>query len=625
MPGLSLKFDVSKVRKKAESCTDDLFFKALNSTIYDSRYKVEILLKDYPYTIGCTKYPGYPIKILQDNNYWICIEGRLYNKEGSLLQKEINDLMNCIFDSNSDKDRHKKTIVDWLLETDGEFIIYALNKVTKDFAIVNDVLGRLPLYYHKKKEELMVSREAHLLSELIHHYQDNPSKFDKMGIAQYLLFCHTFGKRTILSNMYRLEPASILRIYNINSEVKIDNLFCFNFEEKKYYNESIEKSVGRLVSLFSEACKSRTNYNGRNLISLSGGFDSRAVAASFDKIKIRGDAVTFYRRWQTAVIGSTPETQVAQEIANLFGLGWQNSPAEPKGSHLLSLLKIKSGLSPLSYSHLLAFLEVQKNNHRPSETTIFTGHGGDMIFANIKPRGRKKYGASLDRLVRGIIQERGYLSLSDVAALVRSDEDQIINEIKNVLSLYPEKYSSYKYIHYLFYETTFKVDHEAEDIHRYYFWSVSPFYSIPFFDYAINCVGKNKSPGDLYREFLFELSPSVAEIKNSNWGCSILSNRYKLLQFLQSFNYRHPKLKKIIRRITKKTQVAKDDPRIRAIRGQINNCNDISDILSFNRIEEILKNHSGYTRVGIDNLFTITSLIERISCDNSSIQRYYGE
>lgn len=624
MPGLSLKFDLSEVGMKAESNSDYLFLQALNSTVYDKGYKAEILLKDYPYTVACTRYPGYPINFLQDNDYWVCIEGRIYNKEDSVLQKEINHLMSYMFDSESDADKYEETIVKWLLETDGDFIIYALNKITKDFVILNDVLGRLPLYYyHNKNKGLIVSREARILSELIRH-RDNASRYDKMGVAQYLLFYHTFGKRTILSDMYRLEPASILRIYNTSSNIKVDTIFCFNFEEKKYDNESIEQSAQKLVSLFSEACNNRANNNGRNLISLSGGFDSRAVAASFRKNKISADAVTFYRPWQTAIVGGSSETHVAHQIADLCGLGWQSSPVIPKGSHLLSLLKIKNGLSPLSYSYLLAFLEMLKARHHPSKTTIFTGHGGDIIFANIIKEPGKKHGVNLDRIVSRIIQGRAYFSLSDVAALVRIDEDQIINEIKNVLSSYPEKDPSYKYMHYLFYETTFKIDHEAEDIHRYYFWSVSPFYSIPFFEYAINCVGKNKLPGDLYRQFLFILSPSAAAINNSNWGCSILSKKYKFLQFLVSFNYRHPKFKQIVIRITKKTLLAKDDSRICAIRDQIYACKDISNFLSLGKVEEILKNYCDYTRVGIDNLFTITSLIER-TYGHSTIQKYYGD
>ncbi|HEX2306521.1 MAG TPA: asparagine synthase-related protein [Nitrososphaeraceae archaeon] len=626
MPGLSLKYDVSEAGMKAESNSDYPFFQALNSTIYDKGYKAEILMKEDPYTIACTRYPGYPINFLQDNNYWVCIEGRIYNKKASALQKEINHLMNYVFDSKSDVDKHEKTIINWLLESDGDFIIYALNKITKDFVIVNDVLGRLPLYYyHDKNKGLIVSREARILSELIHH-KDNASRYDKMGIAQYLLFYHTFGKRTIFSDMYRLEPASILRIYNINSEIKIDTLFCFNFEEKKYDNESIEKSAQRLVSLFSEACKNRANDNGRNLISLSGGFDSRAVASSFHKNKIPGNAVTFYLPGQTTIVGSTPETQIARQIATLLGLGWQSYAVDPKGSHLLSFLMIKNGLSPLAYSYLLPFLEVLKDGHSPSDTTIFTGHGGDIIFADIKPwKRRRKHKVNLDHLVRHIIHGRGYFSLSDVAALLRVDEEQIMIEIKRIFSLYPEKNQSYKYVHYLFYETTFKIDHEAEDIYRYYFWSVSPFYSVPFFEYAINCVGKNNSPGDLYRQFLFALSPSASAINNSNWGCSILSKKYRLLQFLQSLNYKYPKLKKIVRRIAKKTLVTEGDPRIKAIRSQIKNCEEISGLLCLDRIEEILKNYKDHTRVGIDNLFTITSLIETASGDTSRLQKNHND
>ena len=157
-------------------------------------------------------------------------------------------------------DNDKKKIADWLLDTDGDFVLYALNKSNNDFFIMNDLLGRLPLYYtFRNDSELILSREIQLMSFLIQNYDEDGNKFDKMGIAQFLLFSHTLGTRTLLKNVTRLEPSSLLIVSNGNSTIKLHNLHVFNFENKKYADQSIKKNVKELVPLFLEACRNRVD------------------------------------------------------------------------------------------------------------------------------------------------------------------------------------------------------------------------------------------------------------------------------------------------------------------------------------------------------------------------------
>ena len=624
MPGISFKCDLGANNRKKASNNDNLFLKALDSTVYNASYKEEVLLNQDSYLLGSTKYRDYPIKIFEDSEFWICIEGVIYGKASHTLAREIHELMYYIFYRKSHLEEDKKIIVDWLLQTDGDFVIFALDKKNKDFAIINDVLGRLPLYYYylAKGTEIIVSREVQFISSYLVQGDTNNSNFDRMGLAQLLLFCHTLGRRTLLTNVSRLDPASIIRIDKNDSQIKIDSLYRFNFDNQKYATDTIKKNAEKLASLLSEACKNRVNYNNiKNVISLSGGLDSRAVAACFHKNSISCYAATLVHPSWAPAWGNSSEEEVARQIAELFRIKWQKYVVEPTADDVLRLLKMKNGLSYLAFSSAIPFLKSIKNDYWSSPITLFTGHGGGIILSNITP---KKKIRSLDELASHIIKGRGHFPLGDVAALLQIKESEIVDELKSILSSYPEKKLNQKYVHYLFYENELKLSFESEDINRFFFWSVSPFFSLPFFHYAINCAAKNKLQHALYRELLFMLSPPAAAINDSNWGCSVLSKKYRILQFVLSLMYRYKTFRKVAKKI-KDSEVGynSNSKIIKCMRYQINNCSAISDYLWRGDIEKILNNCSAFSHTGIDNLFTIMSLIEKSFCNGRAIESTY--
>lgn len=409
MPGISFKCDLGKNSIKR----DNLFFRSLNSIIHNSRYEQEILLNEDSYFLGYTKYSEYPIKVVENSKFWVCLEGRIYGRDHTVINKELNDLMENIF-NNQAVETHK-IVVNWLLKIDGDFIIFALDKKTKDFAIINDALGRLPLYYYKSDQELIISRELRFISNLV---EDN--KFERMSIAQYLLFGYPLGKRTLLSNIYRLGPSTLIRIYNNSSEIEIDSLNCFNFEEKKYNNDDIEKNANELVSLFSEACKNRADSTNKNIISLSGGFDSRSLAACFHKNKIPFSVVTLLEPNKT----NSSDVEIAEQLAKLFDIDCKTCILNPpQGKDLLMLIKIKNGLNYLGLSFILPFFDEIKQKYG-SGITFFTGDGGDKLLPDLRPLKKLK---DLNDLVSYIVSRNSIFTIHDVAAVTGIQESEIID------------------------------------------------------------------------------------------------------------------------------------------------------------------------------------------------------
>lgn len=636
MPGITLWYDGSSSSSSNIKYEYDRFLKALESSSYNENYKQEILLKEQHYLLASSRYSEYPIKIFEDiSDFWICIEGRIYCKDDSVLKDELENLLNYVFttytfDATEDNSSQTKAqennekLVNWLLKTDGEFILYALNKKTKDFAIMNDALGRLPFYYHNNVHlGLIISRELQFTSQFIQSANDG--KFDRMAIAQYLLFGYPLGKRTLLANVSRVQPGSLLRICDNNKQFNIDTLHSFNFDSRKNAGHDIKKDAATLVSLFSEACKCRANVNenkNKNLVSLSGGLDSRCVIAAFNNNNIPCSAVTRVAPGWKPLLGRKSEVQVAKQLANMLGIEWENYDfIEPKAKDLLNLLTIKQGSIYLGYGSIMPFLEQLKLTHSGFDVTLFTGAGRETVISSYI--NSKKF-KNLDHMVSHVIKGRGNFPLSDIAAITQIKEHELIDEIKNTLSTYPEKNLNRKYLHFLTHETAFKSIFEIEDKDRYYFWSVSPFYSILFFDYAVSCDSISKPNQALYREILFQLSPLAASIEKADYGAAISSYKYKFVRFILTFTYKHPFIKKMLSKITKKKRSYKEDSNVvRCFQDQIQNCRYIDIYLSLTELRHIINNSDKYSRRAIDLLFTVTSLIEN-TYGKDSISKFYG-
>jgi asparagine synthase (glutamine-hydrolysing) len=603
MPGISLIYDVSLSGLPDKT----KITKAIHSLRIEKDYCQQVLLDNERAFLSFTGYVGYPIKLIENNLAKIFIEGYIYNKNDADLRSELENLSNELKKTNN---IFRDKVKSWLMNTDGDFVLVFAYKYSKNIVILNDAFGRLPLYYCYTNGRFFLSRELRFITSLAGRIE-----VDEMAFAQYLLFEYPLGHRTLFRNTYRLEAGSVLHVYPQQTAPKPKNLNRFDFQVKRYENRGLNHNALRLAELFLKACQNRAASNAPNVLSLSGGLDSRSVAAGLQKSGIPFVSRTFLDANKTAL----SDIPVAQKLARLFELDWKICQLpRSTGRQAKKLLDMKSGLNSLSMSFILHFFDTLRKEFG-RDIFYLTGDGGDKVLPNLNPPIRIK---GLDQLTKYILDKNQIFPLYITAALTGLPEKEIENELKLHLSSYPEDDWNDKYIHFLIYERAMKWLFEGEDRNRYFFWSTTPFYSIGFFDYAMNCPNDQKSGYLLYRHFLHSLSPALVDLPDSNSGLCINSYLFRLRQMGFSFAKRYPAFfKRLKKNISKESTYRKNSTVVTLIREQLDSCELIKNYLSCAAITQLLEKPERYSKNALNNLFTLTCLVESLSNKNIALDK----
>lgn len=604
MPGLSFVYtlneDINNVKHDIS--------KSLDSITHDKRYKKNILLHEKSFILGETSYVDYPIKSFENDNFIIYLEGVIYNKQIDLLQDELFSLAEIISSYKNDRPRE---LTNWVLSSDGDFLLCVINKKSNIIYFINDALGRLPLYYHRSDKQLIISRELRFIANLFSHV-----RFDKMAIAQTLLLGFPLHKQTLLENVHRMKPASLISINLNTTEITNSTHFRFNFEIKDNCNKSIKANARELASLFTKACRDRAETFGdfQNILALSGGLDSRAIAAGLWKSHCNFSALTrlsYDRRENQEVI-------IAKQVAEQLDIDWKVINANPpKGQDMLALLRMKNGMNSLNMGLFIPYFNkiLDQIDHR---IIYYTGDGGNYSLPSARPTKKLK---SIRELANYIISNQQRLPLDYVVALTDVKKYEIIEELENLLLSYPEKDINQKYVHFIKYDRATKFTYEGEDRNRFYFWSVAPFYSIGFYDYAANCPDEQKAYYNLYREFFIALAPELAKITNRDWNTSLLSRKTYFTFFMHSLRRRIPRnIKNMMKRSVSRNQDNQRSIIMKCLLNQMNNCDEIYSYISKTSVKSLADN---FNKDQIHNLFTITSTIEDLTCKSSILDKYY--
>ncbi len=601
MPGLSFAYDFRNTLASRFTRIGE----ALESLVHMPGYSSRVLAMDSRFLLAYTGYPEYPVRLVSLPDHLVVVEGRILGLSEDDIACEIKKLVSIIFSAEG-----RDEVRSWLMRTDGEFLIFVLRKQTGDVAILSDALGRLPCYFCNQEGILLFSREIRFVTSLI-----TRREYDVMAIAQFLLFGYALGIRTFLENVQRLPPAFLLVINGKTGATSLTVLYTLNCEVKGPAELSVAENAKELSILFRESCQNRSADSSAKVVSLSGGLDSRAVAAGLQAVGAPFVGVTFIRSSDT----DSKEAAVASRLAAYCGWDWEPySLLPPSGKDVLELLRIKLGLNYLGMSFILPFFHRVGKTHGRN-VTYFTGDGGDKLLPDLRPtfiRFRKLKG-----IANFIIHSQQSSSLRTVAALTRLDCSAIRKELVGTLEAYPEKEPSGKYVHFLIYERAVKWLFEGEDRNRFYFWTTSPFYSIRFFTYAMKCLDNQKRRYLLYRRFLENLSKMVTRVPEYASGFPLASRWLGLV--------RHAKLvleqwlplglKNVIMR---EGSYSARSPLVRCLQRQLRECTAITTSLSEDALKEIIEHCQSYTKRELENLFTITSFIEYMETKHSSIEEY---
>ena len=280
-----------------------------------------LLWQDQHSHLSCTTREHYPVFACENDDFLVHLEGHIYQRRRSPVGHRTLSLIHnaCLLRS---KPARRPCLTRWLLEVDGDFLLVLVHKADGGIAVINDVFGRLPTYVHLRDGCLILSRDLRRLTQVL-----GAADFDRMALAQYLLLGFPLGNRSWFAGIEYLEPASLITISPAQASIKVTRLHEFNLEGEEHRNRSATENASNLAGLFRQACRQRAGGAGENVVSLSGGLDSRAVAAGLRREEIPFTAATFLNSLQT----NAADVRVAARVAESLGVEWQLFHLRPPG------------------------------------------------------------------------------------------------------------------------------------------------------------------------------------------------------------------------------------------------------------------------------------------------------
>ena len=509
MPGISICRDKGGMSRET-------FERAVALAHHDERYSSRVAYEGRSVVVGYTRYPGYPVVEIERDGYLFVLEGHVYDWE----REQVGDRLDALADA-TDGFADREKLESWVASIDGEFLLCVVDRESEDLTVVTDCLGRLPAYHGSREGKTVLSRQHRTVVEalwptpssstaaLALGSESTPAPtFDRLAVAQILLFGYTLGRRTLIEGIETLPPA--VRMSITDGGARVERLHTLDFASKAHRDRSLDANVSELVDRFVAACRARAERSGeRNLISLSGGLDSRAILAAFAENDLSCTAATMNH---DAVAES--DVSIAGGLASEYGIDWRcydlpDTDEETVRKHL----RVGDARDPLAIAYIHGFFERLIAEH--GAMTYFAGDGGDKALPDVTPQRRVE---GIDALVAYVIESNRRFTLEEAAEIADVEERAITQSVRDRLASYPETGSDGKYVHFLVHERARNWLFEAEDTNRCYGWSPAPFYALPFFRYAMNCPDEQKRYYRLYAAFLSRLSPTAAGAPNANFG-----------------------------------------------------------------------------------------------------------
>ncbi len=544
--------------------------------------------------LSCVKHCAYPVTTLSSQEFLIYLEGRLYGLNDFQVQEELLRLARRTVLAGCPA----TCLTEWLRERDGDFLLFIFHQKTNTIWVINDLFARLPTYYYNDGRSFMLSRHLGYIRE-----QAPQTSLDPMALAQHLAFGFPLGPRTLFQNIQALPPASLVTIDLQRSRARLEILHQHNLDHRQLTSPNTADNAALLAELFQDACHSRISAAGMNVVSLSGGLDSRAVAACLPQENRRVAAATFLDHEG----GRAPDFQTARQVASHLHLPWYPFQlAPPRPQEVQTLLQLKQGANNLEMSFILAFFGGLLKTFGP-DLTYFTGDGGGDTLGESRPYRQL---ASPTALRNYLIERYQVFPLKTAAALTRVPAGELLADLDDVLASYPEATPARKYQHFFCLEVAVKQYNHGEDRNRQYFWSVSPFYAPRFFTCAMSCPDRQKRGLRLYQKFLEILSPGLASIPYADWGAPLGSLKFTVLHAAKNLSRSHPEITRRIRRFLHSPHhEAQQFFPAQALKKQLVAVNGLADYFSGAALMGLSSKVDTLSMAQRWNLFTLTSLV----------------
>lgn len=223
---------------------------------------------------------------MQDGNLSLMLDGELYNipellvrfraqlPDRPMSQPEV--CLNLIANLG----------VEIVNEFNGCFCIVVYHKKQNRLYLISDRLGVRPLFYVKRGASLIFATEMKALTVI----DSQPIALDEIGLFEFFRYGSHILDKTSIDGYTKLVPASILKMDD--EGMQITQYWTYQYDE---HAPSLDQPTyyAQYVKLLDRAVERCMITPKRIGIFLSGGYDSRAIAASIRKYHLPIPAFTF--------------------------------------------------------------------------------------------------------------------------------------------------------------------------------------------------------------------------------------------------------------------------------------------------------------------------------------------
>ncbi|HEY7992976.1 MAG: asparagine synthase-related protein [Candidatus Eremiobacterales bacterium] len=460
---------------------------------------------------GAAAYAAYPLAVARSAGCTAVLEGAAYGEQPADVDRMLAGLARAFAD---DAGAARALAETWAAKTDGDFALLVVKDDGSSALVVNDRLGRLPLYMAARDGDAAIAREIKGVRAAC-----GVGDVDRHALAQMLLFTFPLGFRTLHTHISRVPEASSALI-DCDGRVDVRQYHRWDFEA--LHGSGVAPDARELAERFAERTASIVDWGrGRNIVlGLSGGLDSRAVAAALTRAKTPYASLTFTSRRKKAA----EETDTSKQIASTLGIPWEALVlAPPTWEDERAMAAMRDGTSNVALSFLAEYFRHLERRFG-SSALHFTGDGGDRalpdLLAEVPIADREHF---LEYRLSNALW-----SVAEAASLVCLSRDEVVDSIRSHFASYPERDASFHNVRFMISDWAMNRLFCGEDRNRSFLWNATPFYAQSFFEAAMRAPLRRKRHYALYADVLRALDPRLVGIAKSNWGHAVDSPLVKL-------------------------------------------------------------------------------------------------
>ncbi len=392
-------------------------------------------------------------------------------------------------------------------EADGCFVSGCIDSSEDAARLCTDPFGLHPLYYIRLYDGVVFSSS---LDALIRSGVTELT-LDMVGICQFVHYEHFLGNRTFFKEVKRFEQGKELS-YDMELH---DSSWDWNYQlpiVEKDITES-EDALPLLERSLKRAVQRRVAGADHITCLLSGGFDSRALAAIMKKLKLDFSTHTTY-----GDEGRTVDAMAAEAVSSTLEI--DNHYHDLQTDYLEAFWRRKASL--IQHETQMHTWMYKMADELPSDALNIDGLGGDQFLTTLKPITHDRLWKIIDGGWEGI-QKSSFNWYWPNHSINRIFKDQFLDSFnRNLLESHEEEFASTggNEGNYLFFflrnrnrrgigcSPALMLSHQGT--------TMTPYYDKEFVELCLRLDERIKFRGRLHKRLIEHIDPSLSEIPSSH-------------------------------------------------------------------------------------------------------------